>query len=62
MAMVAAVAVVAGAVLGLSKKLAPDRQRAQPEGLAAPVLVLFGACVWAHFGPLLLVDWWVGAR
>ena len=51
--MVAAVAVVAQAVLGLQRKLAPDRQRASLM-VAAAVLVLLVPRVWAQLLALLL--------
>ena len=50
--MVAAVAVVAQAVLGLQRKLAPDRRRASVM-VAAAVLVLFVPRVWAQLLALL---------
>ena len=59
--MVAAVAVVAQAVLGLQRKLAPDRQRASLM-VAAAVLVLLVPRVWAQLLALLLgglVGWCV---
>ena len=51
--MVAAVAVVGQAVLGLQRKLAPDRQRASVM-VAAAVLVLLVPRVWAQLLALLL--------
>ena len=51
--MVAAVAVVAQAVLGLQRKLAPDRQRASVM-VAAAVLVLLVPRVWAQLLALVL--------
>ena len=51
--MVAAVAVVAQAVLGLQRKLAPDRQRASLM-VASAVLVLLIPRVWAQLLALLL--------
>ena len=51
--MVAAVAVVAQAVLGLQRKLAPDRQRASLM-VAAAVMVLLVPRVWAQLLALLL--------
>ena len=51
--MVAAVAVVAQAVLGLQRKLAPDRQRVSLM-VAAAVLVLLVPRVWAQLLALLL--------
>ena len=59
--MVAAVAVVAQAVLGLQRKLAPDRQRASLM-VASAVLVLLIPRVWAQLLALLfgaLVGWCV---